>query len=249
MSDYYFKKVIKDNSEDKKNKKYNDKEEFDMGYKKDKECHDQCEHKCEHHKEEEASFIEFDVSESTRIVFPSVPGVPGGTPLPLDTLATVKVDVEDDDNKVLLEGTVEWTPGDVGLIAAIVALIVGGTLGVPLAIEGTFRIWRSTDNSPFVPIFETTDSSSVSSLIILGLVATDVLTLPFSTTTTSFHWVDENPSCGENRYFLTLDLSLAEDPTIDLGAVLGTGLLSSFLAPLTSSVETKVLTAIEIKED
>lgn len=246
MSDHYFKKVIKDNSEDKKTKKYDDKGEFDMGYKKDKDCdkdcHKDCHDKCH---DEGFSIVDFDVSESTRIIVPTPP--PGTVPT-IDNLVSVQIDVEDDCSKVLLEGTVEWDPDAISIVGAVLAFLLTGTVGIPLSVTGTFRIWRSTDHCTPVAIFETSDNSPVSALNIIGLLATPtLLSLPFSTTTTSFHYVDENPSCGKNRYFVTLDLSLTDDPTVTIAGV--TGLLSSFLPQLNATVETKVLTAIEIKED
>ncbi|MGG0386029.1 hypothetical protein ABEY69_23780 [Priestia filamentosa] len=256
MSDFY-KRRLKRIGEDKYPRKGNYKEERKLRYR-DKKCDDchnhvekcDCKKKCDH-KEKKHTFTEFDVSESSRIVFPSIPSPAGGTTPPLNVLASVDIDVEDKDDKVLLQGTVEWEPDDIGILAAIVALIFGGTIGVPLSVSGTFRIWRSTDHQPFTPIFETTDTATVSSLALVAPAG--LLTLPFGATTTSFHWVDKDPSCGENRYFLTLDLSLVDDPTVtftpgvDLDPV--TGLLSSFIDPITASVETQVFTATEIEED
>lgn len=243
MSDYY-KKVIKDSSDNKfkeKQKYENDKEEFELkkhDHKCDK-CHDdhKC-HECHDDKKEKNIFTEFDVSENTSVIFPPTTG--SGTATPLNTRAQVKIDVDDNDDAVLLQGTVEWTPGSLTLLEELVAILL--TLSVPLGIEGTFRIWRSCDHGPFVPIFQTRDTSIISDVNIAAL------SVDFSTVTTSFHWVDKNPCCGDNRYYLTLDVALTSDPLIPaVGTTIVGGLLSTLIPPITVSTGTVVFTATEVE--
>ncbi|ASN06957.1 hypothetical protein [Virgibacillus necropolis] len=249
------------------------KEEKEMGYKyyNDCDCHDKydkcdkcdkydkydkcdkcdkCDDKCKC-KEEENRFIEFDVDESTRIFFPGINGNGddngNGNGNRINSLAQVKVDVDCEDNEVLLQGTVEWTPNDLALTTLIVTALTTAGIVAPLSLEGTFRIFRSCkDGSSPVPIFETTDTSTINGLDLGSLLVPAALTLPLSTITTGFHYVDQNPCCGDNRYFLTLNLNLPNDPSITVGGV--TGLLSSFLPALTFTSETKVFTATEIEE-
>jgi len=244
MSDYY-KKVIKDSSDNKfkeKQKYENDKEEFELkkhDHKCDK-CHDdhKC-HECHDDKKEKNIFTEFDVSENTSVVFPPTTGTNGNTPL--NTRAQVKIDVDDNDDAVLLQGTVEWTPDPITLTAELVALLA--TLTVPLGVEGTFRIWRSCDHGPFVPIFQTQDTSIISAVDLLAF-----LSFPFSTVTTSFHWVDKSPCCGINRYYLTLDVALTSDPLVPPGTTILGGLLSTLIPPITFTTGTVVFTAIEVED-
>ncbi|MGG1368245.1 hypothetical protein ABE322_20880 [Priestia megaterium] len=260
MSDnHYFKKIIKDNSQNKdKQKYYDDKEENEMGYKNKKHdddcCHDK-KHKhdddCCHdkeHKEEKSIFTEFDVSENTALVFTPTTG---STATPINSRAQVKIDVDDTDDQVLLQGTVEWTPEPISILAVIL-LAVLGLVAVPLGIVGTFRIWRSCDHGPLVPIFQTRDTSIISELDLVGIgTGVGTLSLPFSTVTTSFHWVDKNPCCGINHYYLTLDIALTTDPLVPGGAtpITTATLLSDLLGPLDFNTGTVVFTATEIENN
>ncbi|SFH52808.1 hypothetical protein SAMN04487776_12420 [Priestia megaterium] len=242
MSDYY-KKIIKDSSDEYKGKrKYeNDKEEYELKKHDDKceKCHA---HKCDKchddHEKEKGIFTDFDVSENTSISFPPTTGTTGTNPQ-LNTRAQVSVDVDDKCDGVLLQGTVEWTPNSISVLAEIIAALLD--LTIPLGVEGTFRIWRSCDNGPFVPIFQTKDTSIISDISIVTFA------IDFSTVTTSFHWVDKNPCCGDNRYYLTLDVALTSDPMIPEGGGIIGGLLSTLIPPITVTTGTVVFTAAEVE--
>lgn len=260
MSDYY-KKIIKESKNDEKQKYYDNKEDFDMSYKDkkhddccdhDHKCkkHDDCcdhDHKCKKHKKEKSIFTELVVDEHSSTTAP--PTSANGTPVPLNSLAQVKIDVDDADDEILLQGTVEWTPNDITIGTLLFALLAD--LAIPLGVEGTFRIWRSCDHGPATQIFETDDTSIIAGLDLAGLVA-GPLTFPLSTVTTSFHWVDKNPCCGFNRYFLTLDLALTTDPLVPPGTgelITVATLLSDILGPLRFSTGTVVFTAAEIEDE
>jgi len=254
MSDYY-KKIIKDSSDEYKGKrKYeNDKEEFELKNHDDKchkchkchddKCHDDKCHKCRHKKEE---IVELSVDETSPMSTP--PTSTPGAPVPSNTRAQVQVCVDDPDAKVLLQGTVEWTPAGFTLVEDI--LLALATLEIPLGLLGTFRIWRSCDNGPAVQIFETSDTSTVSAIDLTGVIAPggDEL-FELSTVTTSFHWVDKNPCCGINRYYLTLELSFENDILIPAGVLglLVPTLLSDIIGPLRFTTGTVVFTALEIE--
>ena len=248
MADYYYKKVIKDSDDNKfkrKPKYDNEKEEYELRKHDDKchddKCHDDKCHKC-HDKKEKGIFTELVVDEHSSMDFPAPTN--GTAPTPLNTRAQVKICVDDSDDEVLLQGTVEWTPGPITLVVAVLALLVD--LAVPLGVIGTFRIWRSCNHGPFTPIFETSDTSTVNALNILGTIPLDVpLSLPLSTVTTSFHWVDKNPCCGDNIYILTLDVALSTDPMVDDDPIT---LLSSLIGPIRFATDTVVFTAAEIED-
>ncbi|MGQ3381495.1 hypothetical protein ACT6P6_26000 [Priestia endophytica] len=204
-------------------------------------------------KKEEDTVTEFDFSQSTPTTGTLINGT-GPTGLnPANTiiLDQVKINVNDEDNEVLIQGTVEWDPNDVSvllaLILAILAVIATGSLVLPLSVQATFRVWKSEDdkhNGLVLPIFETTDTSSIAGIAL-------PLALVFGPTTTSFHFVDDKPSCGKNRYYLTMEVS-----TLASGSVTGlTGtplpvfdiletLFPGGVIPFTT--DTHVLTAMEI---
>jgi len=268
VSDHYFKKIIKDSSADKdKQNHYEEKEENEMNYKNNKHdddcCHDKkCKHdddcchgkKCKY-EEEKGIFTEFDVSETSPLSFSPTAGTPG-TIASLNILDKVKIDVDDPDDEVLLQGTVEWTPNRLSLTAdiilaillALISIATGGAAGtftLPLSVQATFRIWKSEDNGhgTLIPIFETTDTSPVAALDLV------LPALQFGTTTTSFHFVDQNPSCGVNKYFSTIDVSVFATGT--LGGT-GTPLIFDLLFPsgvVGFTTETHVLTAAEIEDE
>ncbi|MGE7717800.1 hypothetical protein [Priestia megaterium] len=256
MSEYYYKKVIKDSNDNKlkeKPKYENDKEEFELKNHDDKchkchKCHDDKCHQCCNKKQE---IVELSVDETSPMSTPPTTTT-SGSPVPSNTRAQVRACVDDPDAKVLLQGTVEWKPRGFTLLEEILLLLA--TLEIPLALLGTFRIWRSCDNGPAVQIFETSDTSPASALDLAGLVTPvgDEL-IELSTVTTSFHWVDKNPCCGINRYYLTLDISLEDDPTLMPDATITDiitvpTLLSSLIGPFRFDTGTVVFTALEIEE-
>ncbi|MGF9859870.1 hypothetical protein ABEX55_22930 [Priestia endophytica] len=249
-------------NKEEKQLRYRDKKCKDDSWHDDKKCFDKkCFDKkddCKRKKKED-TVIEFDVSQSTPSTgFAPFTGIAGTPENPnLRILDQVKVNVNDEDNQVLIQGTVEWDPDDVSLVALllllIIAIIIGvvtpaGTLAIPLSVQATFRVWRSEDgkhNGPAVPIFETTDTTSLAAL---GLLPPAFI---FGPTTTSFHFVDKNPECGKNRYFSTMELSALGGGEIDLTLVGGTIVddILDILFPggiIDFTTDTHVLTAMEI---
>ncbi|MCQ2008602.1 hypothetical protein NOM01_01195 [Sporolactobacillus sp. STSJ-5] len=173
-----------DEDRDRK-KNYSNRRHDDCG------CYDPCEKKCGCNKckrddDEQGLLREFNNSQTSSL--PVIPG-PVVDPTVFGTnIAQTQVCVADRDERVELNATIEWTPA---VVVALVAIV----LGVPV----TFQILRVNEcgNGP-VPIFATTDSSPA-----LTAAAATLLATAFSTVTTSFHAVDENPPLGENQYFLT----------------------------------------------
>ncbi|MFP3887733.1 hypothetical protein HPB58_12260 [Priestia filamentosa] len=231
--------------------RYRDKKCKDDSWHDDKKCFDKKDD-CKRKKKED-TVVEFDVSQSTPSTgiapFTGITGTPENPNLRI--LDQVKVKVNDEDNEVLIQGTVEWDPNDVSLVAglllAILVIILGGATGplaVPLSVQATFRVWRSEDgkhNGPSVPIFETTDTASLGAL---GLLPPALI---FGPTTTSFHFVDKNPECGTNRYFSTIELSVLGGGDITpVGGILGDILDLLFPGGIIGfTTDTHVLTAIE----
>ncbi|WP_421535775.1 hypothetical protein [Priestia sp. D3YE.R1] len=209
---YYDKKYIKGDP-----KKYDCKEDCKEEHK------EHCkfdEYKDEHHEKE----CELDVDQA-----PSVPVTTTARPnLLASTIATTKVCVDDDCDQVVLDATVNWQPDpfDLGatvtaivaaiatLIIAILGLLTGTGIFLALAIPATFRIWRKSDKSSRpVLISEKFDTSGIFGLQILG---SGFLGIAFSPITTSIHAVDTDPDCGENEYFLTINLGPFPEGTIFL---------------------------------
>jgi hypothetical protein len=236
-------------NKEEKQLRYRDKKYQDDSWHEDKKCCDKKDKKDECKREKEDTVIEFDVSQSTPTNAPLINNATGPTTLTnARILDQVKVHVNDEDNEVLIQGTVEWDPDDISLtvvllIAILVALFGTGTLTVPLSVQATFRVWRSEDDKhsgPSVPIFETTDTASIAALSV-------PLSIVFGPTTTSFHFVDRNPSCGKNRYYSTIEVSVLGSGTLDLGA--GPIPILDLLLPdgnIGFTTNTHVLTAMEI---
>ncbi|WP_368896261.1 hypothetical protein [Priestia megaterium] len=102
----------------------------------------------------------------------------------------------------------------IALILAILALLTGPGVFLALAIPATFRIWRKGKKSSGpVLISEKFDTSGIFGLQILG---TGLLGIVFSPITTSIHAVDTDPDCGENKYFLTINVGPFPEGTIFL---------------------------------
>ncbi|WP_209125559.1 hypothetical protein [Alkalihalobacillus sp. BA299] len=159
-------------------------------------------------------FTDFDKDQNTSRTIP-----PTGCPAPTNPIAKVEICTDEKKDKVLLHATVEWFVPDLPPISASISDMHScgtGLFGVPV----TFRIWRICEDETPQIIFETTDTSSptTASLTICNNgeweeascspdfnMTTISLTPGFSTTTTHFHWVDQNPCCGLNRYYLTVD--------------------------------------------
>ncbi|MFS2171037.1 hypothetical protein [Priestia megaterium] len=180
------------------------------------------------------------------------------------TFATTEVCVDAECDQVVLDTTVNWQPNDfdldldigaeglgiAALILAILELLTGTGIFIPLAIPATFRIWRkSKKSSKPVLISGKFDTSGIFGLQILG--SSGLLGIVFSPITTSIHAVDTDPDCGENEYFLTintgpfpegtifLDLSTAADPA---GIPVGTS--GVILTP--DNVTSHTFTALEL---
>jgi hypothetical protein len=264
MSDCSKRKFKELDTRKKFKRNYINKEEKQLRYR-DKKCKDDswhddkkdfcCDKKddCKR-KKKENTVIEFDVSQSTPTTGALVNGTTGllGSTDPANTrlLDQVKINVNDEDNKVLLQGTVEWTPDDITLFDLIAAIIASLTAGVvlPLSVQATFRVFRSEDHhnhGPLVPIFETTDTGALG-----GLQLLPIPTLIFGPTTTSFHFVDKNPSCGKNRYYLTMEVSTLAAGDAGLEGVLGP--IFDLLFPdgvIGFATDTHVLTGMEITDE
>lgn len=170
-------------------------------------CNNGC-RKCRRDKDASGLVKEFNNTQTSSL--PVIPG-PIVDPTAFGTnIAQTRVCVADRDERVEINATIEWTPA---VVVALVAIV----LGVPV----TFQILRVNEcgNGP-VPIFATTDSSPA-----LTAVAATLLATAFSTVTTSFHAVDENPPLGENQYFLTytIDTVTVGGAIVDLPTLLTIG--------------------------
>ncbi|RAS86412.1 hypothetical protein [Priestia endophytica] len=263
MSDCSKRKFKELDTRKKFRRNYINKEEKQLRYR-DKKCKDDswhddkkdfcCDKKddCKH-KEKKETVVEFDVSQSTPTTGTLINGTSptGLNPANTIILDQVKVHVKDEDNQVLIQGTVEWDPDDVSvllaLILAIIAVLTTGSVVFPLSVQATFRVWKSEDdkkhNGPILPIFETTDTASIGGIAL-------PLAIVFGPTTTSFHFVDDKPSCGKNRYYLTMEVSTLASGSVPALAPL-TGILDILeslfpggVIPFTT--DTHVLTAMEI---
>ncbi|WP_078430000.1 hypothetical protein [Alkalihalobacterium alkalinitrilicum] len=167
-------------------------------------------------KDDKTLFTDFDKDQNTSRTIPAV-----NCPTPANPIAKVEICTDEKKDKVLLHATVEWKVPELLSISACFSDLGStstGLFGVPV----TFRIWRICDDETPQIIFETTDTSSPSTATLTSCpkdewedaatcspgfqVTTLSLTPGASTTTTHFHWVDQNPCCGLNRYYLTVDL-------------------------------------------
>ncbi|MBM7693028.1 hypothetical protein JOC77_002467 [Peribacillus deserti] len=179
---------------------------------------------------------------------------------PVHTLGQVKVCTDDGDDKVLVQATVEWTPRDLPGIPGNFDLVSEQEFAFPVAIEGTFTLFRSCGHGDFVPIFQTRDTSPICAIpgelerdggeFEFEFEIEEDTPLRFSTITTSFNFVDKNPCCGENRYFLTLDLHFCHDPIVAIENS-STDIMQPFSTlfdPLKANIGSKVLIAIDIED-
>jgi hypothetical protein len=241
-------------NKEEKQLRYRDKKYQDDSWHEDKKCCDKKDKKDDCKREKKDTVIEFDVSQSTPTNAPLITNGTGlATTANARILDQVKVNVNDEDNEVLIQGTVEWDPDDVNLVALLLAVIIliifglvtpTGGLAIPLSVQATFRVWRNEEGKhggPSIPIFETTDTASLGAL---GLLPPALL---FGPVTTSFHFVDKNPECGKNRYFSTIELSVLGGGTIGIPGFLDD--ILDILFPdgnIGFTTNTHVLTAMEI---
>ncbi|MCQ9284436.1 hypothetical protein NQ129_21860 [Priestia aryabhattai] len=244
---YYDKKYIKGDP-----KKYDCKEDCKEEHKE--HCKFEA-YKDEHHEKE----CELDVDQA-----PSVPVTTTARPnLLASTFATTEVCVDDECDQVVLDATVNWQPNDfdlglgivgvvldiVAIILAILALLTGPGVFIPLAIPATFRIWRkSKKSSRPVLISEKFDTSGIFGLQILG---SGLLGIVFSPITTSIHAVDTDPDCGENEYFLTINLGPFPEGTIfldlsDPAGIVGVPVGTSGVILTPDNVTSHTFTALEL---
>jgi hypothetical protein len=263
MSDCSKRKFKELDTRKKFKRNYINKEEIQLRYR-DKKCKDDswhddkkdfcCDKKddCKR-KKKENTVIEFDVSQSTPTTGTLVNGTTGLSGInPANTrlLDQVKVHVNDEDNDVLIQATVEWTPDDLDLFALLFVILLLTDLTVPLSVQATFRVFRSEDhhnNGPLVPIFETTDTAPLAGIELLALLTS----LIFGTTTTSFHFVDKDPSCGKNRYYLTMEVSVFAAGTFTPGGGVLTPIIDLLFPDgiIGFATDTHVLTAMEITNE
>lgn len=238
-------------NKEEKQLRYRDKKYQDDSWHEDKKC---CDKKDKCKREKNDTVTEFDVSQS---ITTSGALIRNDTSLTnLTNISTsrvldqVKVDVDDEDNEVLLQGTVEWTPDSVALTVAILAAVLNTVVGtgattIPLSVQATIRVWKSEDgkhNGPSLPIFETTDTASLAAFTV-------PLALVFGTTTTSFQFVDKNPDCGKNRYYSTIEVNVYGTGSVELG--IGTSIpILELLFPdgVKFKTDVHVLTATEIAD-
>ncbi|GAB1802684.1 hypothetical protein [Priestia megaterium] len=198
----------------------------------------------EHEKEEKGIYTELQVSES---VSPSAIGnIPDTPPVttspPLLQIARKTICVDDSSDRVLIQGTVEWTPqGSLGTITGPATTI--------LSIPASFKVWRknltfSGNNTPQL-VFETTDSSSALTVLTTLLGGTT-----FGIVTTSFHYVDQDPPVGENEYILTMEPAFAPSLiTLLLGILFATGAFLPTGISFAGAVSSYVFTLAEVEEN
>jgi len=201
----------------------------------------------EHEKEEKGIYTELQVSES---MIPSTIGnIPDTPPVttspPLFVIARKTICVDDSSDRVLIGGTVEWTPQ--GSIAAQLFPLPATLIALILSIPASFKVWRKNRNFPgsTTPelVFETTDSSSALTI----LTATLGGGTSFGSVTTSFHYVDQDPLVGENEYILTMESAFGPS-LITLLAALFTGFLPTGIS-FANAVTSHVFTLAEIEEN
>ncbi|MFT8871023.1 MAG: hypothetical protein ABF868_01885 [Sporolactobacillus sp.] len=145
---------------------------------------------------------------------------PEPRPLLGNRFAEVCVNVKDTSSRVLLDGVVEWKPDGISLLGSIIGIINAGLI---FGIPGVLRVWkRNADGS--TPIAESRDTAQLLSTLgdLFNTSPTDEIHgVDFSFVTTPFHVVDNNPSKGANRYFLTLDLDTSVIPGSFLTNIIG----------------------------
>ncbi|PGY48497.1 hypothetical protein [Priestia megaterium] len=238
---------------------YYDKKYIKGEHKKD--CHeddykkhckkDDC--KEDHHEKEEEKgiYTELQVKESVQIpATGNIPDTPQVSTLPpLVQVARKSICIDDFEDRVFIETTVEWAP--VGTLA-ITAPGQSGIRFIPpfaFSIPVSFKVWRKNrsytgSNTPEL-IFETTDSSPIFAALRVG-VGQDNATLSFGIVTTNFHYVDRDAPAGDNEYIVTME------PGTIPAALLPTtnGIVTGFLPEgitLGSAVSSYVLTLSEIE--
>ncbi|MGZ9817415.1 hypothetical protein ACXM0N_16080 [Peribacillus simplex] len=173
-------------------------------------CHkNQCSDN-EKHDNKKGLLTEFDFDEFNQNQNPA----PGPT---LIRLANTGLCIEDKCDRVLLNAAINWEP-------------IGTTTNTPLTLIGPssiffngrirvrFTIWRgnpSNANSNAVPICSFIDASPqvISAISTIDInpatpefeAGLSIVTV-FTPVTTDFKCVDENPTCGEVEYFLTMNI-------------------------------------------
>ncbi|PVE74496.1 hypothetical protein [Priestia megaterium] len=233
---YYEKKYIKGD-----HKKHDCKEDYKEDCKKDDHKYD------DYHEEENGLLTEFDVDQA-----PTVPVSFTGVPSTASQFAEVEVCVDDHDDRVALDATIDWQPASLSLVGLILAILAALTAGstLPLGISATFRIWRR-GSSGTVLISEKTDTSPLSGLTVGPTAVLGPTILLFGETTTSIHAVDTNPPLGENEYFLTISAApVVAGTVIPTALVGGVFTFSPFVPTISpSNVISYTFTASEIEEN
>ncbi|MDQ0804730.1 hypothetical protein [Priestia megaterium] len=236
---YYDKKYIKG---DHKKDCYED--DYKDHCKKDHCKKDDCKEDY-HEKEENGIYTELQVKEAVQLpTTGNIPDTPQVSTLPpLVQVARKSICIDDSEDRVFIEATVEWAP--VGAIAlAVLAITIPFLFSLPVS----FKVWRKNrcvtgSNTPEL-IFETTDSSpAFAGLLTAAGAATG--TVSFGLVTTNFHFVDEDAPVGDNEYIVTMEPGAI--PAAFLPVVGG---LLGFLPvgiTLTGAVTSYVLTLSEIE--
>ncbi|MED3898179.1 MULTISPECIES: hypothetical protein [Priestia] len=197
-----------------------------------------------HEKEEEKGiYTELQVKESVQL--PTTGNIPDTTQVttlpPLVQVARKSICIDESEDRVFIETTVEWAP--VGTLA-ITAPGQSGINFIPpfaFSIPVSFKVWRKNrsytgTNTPEL-IFETTDSSPIFAALSVG--QGPAATLSFGLVTTNFHYVDQDAPVGENEYIVTLEPGA--NPALASGVFLPTGIT------LSNAVSSYVLTLSEIE--
>ncbi|MCI1859683.1 MAG: hypothetical protein LKI94_08115 [Sporolactobacillus sp.] len=141
-------------------------------------------------------------------------------PLLSNRFAELSVDVKDPSSRVLLEGVVEWKPDSLSLLGGVIGII---NAGIILGIPAVIRVWKKNANGS-KPIAESRDAAQLFAVLgdILNTDPTDeIRAVDFAYTSTPFHAVDNNPDCGKNKYFLTIDLDTSIIPGTFLTNIIG----------------------------
>ena len=182
----------------------------------DRKCRDKKKHDDRKHEENKGLLKEFDVFESGD--FPNLVLQPNSR-----IIGKVETCVDDKGNRVLLNAAVNWEPsghrtftGGIGAIVnALLGLLTEG-VAVTTALTARFTIWRGnpvncngTGLCRAEPICSFTDSTPIDIDVVIGggaLGAALDVNIGFAPVTTDFKCVDEDPDCGENDYFLTMEI-------------------------------------------
>ncbi|MBY0028499.1 MULTISPECIES: hypothetical protein [Priestia] len=196
-----------------------------------------------HEKEEEKGiYTELQVKESVQIpATGNIPDTPQVSTLPpLVQVARKSICIDESEDRVFIETTVEWAP--VGALS-----FNGAAINFPFlfSIPVSFKVWRKnrnyTGNVTPELIFETTDSSPA-----FAGVGTGQPTLSFGLVTTNFHYVDRDAPVGDNEYIVTMEPGTIPAAFLPVVGGVVTGFLPTGIT-LGSAVSSYVLTLSEIE--